>query len=227
MTHTMTSAPRSANFIRIAILTTSLLMAAGATATAESDDPFDKPRTNLGFGMLVGSASVGYISGPGVGMHAEIGRQFGKFGVYGEYNLLSVGESSYDVEDPIRGFMHRVAGNVRYTFAKVGSPRVPVQGAFWLEAGMGRQVVQWHKGGKLTRNDFGFGFGAQTNFRIGRRSAKPNVIGFHYAFKAFLTPSPDADAMLPATCAGPCDEPTPPSPHDLGLFFNMGLMWGK
>jgi hypothetical protein len=31
----------------------------------------------------------------------------------------------------------------------------------------------------------------------------------------------------PATCGGPCDEATQPSPNDLGIFFNMGLIWGR
>lgn len=218
-----------ANTTRIAILSTSLLLLAAGTATAGSDDnPFDKSRTKVGFGMLVGGYDVGSISGTGVGMHFELGRKAGPLYLYGEYDMLSIGESGYDIEDPVRGLLQRGSANLRYDFAQVGGKRVPVQGEFWVEGGIGRQLVQWHEGGRLTRNDVSFGFGAKANFRLNRRSAdKPKTLGFHYAFKAFVARSPDADLMLPPTCAGPCDEPTPPSPNDLGLFFNMGLEFGK
>ena len=86
----------------------------------------------------------------------------------------------------------------------------------------------WHEGGRLTRNDISFGFGAKANFRLNKhRAKKPKTIGFHYAFKAFVARSPYADNTLPPTCAGPCDEPTSPSQNDLGVFFNMGMEFGK
>lgn len=215
-------------FLRIAALTTSLLAAFAASAAADwSDNPFEKPRTKFGFGMLVGGFDVGSISGPAVGLHAEVGRQFGSLGVYGEYNMLTVGESTIDVEDPVRGMMHRGALNARYNVGEIGGSRdIPLRGVFWVEGGLGRHVVQWYDGGKLTRSDVGLGFGGQLDFRLGRRE-QPNIFGFYYAFRATVARSPEADLDLPATCAGPCDEATPPSPNDLGLFFNMGIEWGK
>lgn len=219
-----------ANTTRIAILSTSLFLLAAGTAAAGSDDdnPFAKPRTKVGFGMLLGSYDVGHISGTGVGMHFELGRKAGPLYLFGEFDMLSVGESSYDNDNPIRGFMQRGSANIRYDFAQVGGKRVPVQGEFWIEGGIGRQLVQWHEGGRLARNDISFGFGAKANFRLsGHRAKKPKTLGFHYAFKAFVARSPDADLMLPPTCSGPCDEPTPPMQNDLGLFFNLGLEFGK
>lgn len=226
----MTSTSRMAHTTRIAILTSSLLLLAAGSAAAGSDDdnPFDKSRTKVGFGMLLGSFDVGPVGGTAVGMHFELGRKSGPLYLYGEYDMLSIGESNIDIEDPIRGFLHRGSANVRYNFAQVGGKRVPVQGEFWVEAGVGQQRIQWHEGGKLTRNDVSVGFGAKANFRIGKRRAKkPKTIGFHYAFKAFIARGPASEQMLPPTCSGPCDEPTVPSPNDLGLFFNLGLEFGK
>ena len=225
----MTMKSTTARTSRIAILTTSLLLIAGtAAAGSSSDDPFDKPRTKLGFGMLVGGYTVGPVSGTGIGMHFELGRQSGPLYLYGEYDMLAIGESSIDVEDPIRGLLHRGSANLRYHLGEIGGKRVPVQGAFWIEGGVGQQRIHWHEGGKLTRNDISFGFGAQANFRIsGRHAKKTKTIGFHYALKGFVARSPTADENAMPTCGGPCDEPTPPSPNDLGIFFNLGLEFGK
>ncbi len=201
---------------------------AGTAHADSSDDPFVRDRTEVGFGMLVGGYTVGPVGGAAVGMHLDLGRQMGPFKLYGEYHLLSVGESATTVDDPVRGILHRVGLAARYNFAEIGGGRYkPIQGTFWLEGGMGRQIVQWTEGGKLTRDDASFGFGAQMNFKIGKHSKKPKIFGFYYAFKATVARSPDADNLGPATCAGPCDEATSPSPYDLGLFFNLGLQWGK
>ncbi len=217
--------------IQISTLASALLLATVGMASAGSDDdPFAKPRTNVGFGMLVGGYSVGPVEGAGVGLHLNLGRQMGPLYLYGEYNMLSIGESSYENEDPIKGMTHRFGLNARYNFAEFGGGRrTPVQGSFWLEGGVGRQNILWDEGGKLTRDDVGLGFGIQTNFRLNRRYSqkKPKILGFYYACRAIVARSPTADQMEPVTCGGPCDEPTAPSPYDLGLFFNMGLNWGR
>jgi hypothetical protein len=201
---------------------------AGVASADDDDDPFAKARTQIGVGMLVGGYSVGPVSGAGVGMHLDIGRQMGNLALLGEYNLLSIGESSLDVEDPIRGIQHRFGLNARYNFVDFGGGhRTPIQGAVWLEGGLGRQIINWNEGGRLTRDDLALGFGVQTNFRISKRDKKPKFIGVHYAFRATIARSPVADEMAPATCGGPCDEPTGPSPYDLGLFFNMGVTFGR
>jgi len=205
-----------------------VLATAGTARADSSDDPFVRNRTEVGFGMLVGGYSVGPVGGAAVGMHLDLGRQMGPFKLYGEYNFMSVGESATTVEDPTRGMLHRLGLGARYNFAEIGGGKYkPIQGTFWLEGGIGRQRVQWMEGGVLTRDDASFGFGAQMNFKIGKHSDKPKIFGFYYAFKATVARAPDADQLGPATCAGPCDEPTTPSPYDFGLFFNLGLQWGK
>jgi hypothetical protein len=145
----------------------------------------------------------------------------------GEYDLLSIGQNGYDNPAPIRGLLNRFGAAARFAFAEFGGGRIPVQGSFWLEGGVGRQYVDWDGGGRLSRDDVALGFGAQANFVIGRHSDKPKFIGFYYAFRASIARGPDADQPGEPTCAGPCDEATLPSPYDLGLFFNMGLNWGR
>lgn len=226
----MIRATRTLTTFRIALFTAFFVLIGTATAMAGSDkkDPFKKPRTKLGFGMLLGAQDIGHIDGFAAGMHLELGRQMGPLYLFGEYNMLSVGESSVEIEDPIRGMSHRLGLTARYNFAEVGGGRyTPIKGTFWLEGGLGQQMIRWNEGGKLTRNDVGLGFGAQINFLIGKRSKKPKIMAVHYALRATIAPSPDADKMQEPTCAGPCDEPTAPSPHDLGIFFNFGLEWGR
>lgn len=215
---------------------------AGSTQTADASQPyyryratkksekfkFSVPRLNLGLGMLVGGYTVGPISGPAVGVHLDIGRQMGPLAIYGEYNLLSIGESSMDTENPVTGMLNRFGINARYHFVEFSDRRDKIQGAFWVEGGLGHQQINWQEGGVLRRQDVSFGFGAQFNVRIGDRyKPNPKVFGFYYAFKATVARAPDSDKVLPPTCGGPCDYPTPPSPNDFGLYFNFGLQWGR
>ncbi len=221
------------------ILAAALVVSSVKTADAESyyhrrsrvksdKFEFDTPRLNLGFGMLVGGFDVGPVGGPAVGVHFDVGRQMGPLYLFGEYNLLSIGENSSSVENPVRGMLNRFGVNARYHFVEFSDRRHKLQGAFWVEAGLGHQQVNWAEGGVLRREDVSFGFGAQFNVRIGDRyKPNPKVFGFYYAFKANIARAPGADKQLPPTCGGPCDMPTPPSPNDFGLFFNFGLMWGR
>lgn len=212
--------------VSLAVLAAATLLGAGGAAHAETGDPFDEPRLELGFGMHVGGFSVGPVSGPAVGVHLDLGRQMGPLLLYGEYDLLAIGESSVSEEDPVRGVLHRVGAAARYHLAQFGGDSIPVKGGFWMEGGLGRQAITWNEGGILRRNDVSLGFGLQATFKVKRRD-RPTFIGFYYAFRASIAHAPDADKMLPPACGGPCDEPTVPSPYDLGLFFNLGLSWGR
>jgi len=211
-------------------LGTALALAlASAPARADSDgDRFHDPRTEVGFGMLAGGYEVGPVGGGAVGLHLDLGRQMGPVKLYGEYDFLSIGDSASDTTDPVRGLLHRGSLMARYNVAEIGGGRYkPIQGAFWLEAGAGRQFIHWNAGGVLERDDVAAGFGGQFNFLLARDTPNPRVLGFYYAFRAVIARSPDADQMQPATCGGPCDRATSPSPYDLGLFFNMGLQFGR
>lgn len=186
---------------------------------------WEKPRFEGAFGLLAGGYSVGPISGAAIGMHLDGGVRAGKVALLGEYDFLSHGQSAYDYEAPIRGLMHRLGANVRYSIAAFGGRDVPIRGDFWLEGGVGNQLVQWHGGGELSRRDLAFGAGGQMTVRIGRD--KPNYVGFYYAFRGLAARDPAKNDSAPPMCAGPCDTPTGPSPWDMGAFFNFGVVFSR
>ncbi len=186
---------------------------------------WEKPRFEGAFGLLAGGYSVGPVSGAAIGMHLDGGVRAGKVALLGEYDFLSHGQSSYDHEAPIRGVMHRLGANVRYSIAAFGGRDVPIRGDFWLEGGVGNQLVQWHGGGELSRRDLAFGAGGQMTVRIGRD--KPNYVGFYYAFRGLAARDPAKNENVPPMCAGPCDTPTGPSPWDMGAFFNFGVVFSR
>lgn len=191
-------------------------------------DPWTRARFEGAVGALVGGQRIGYIHGTAGGMYVDAGFKMDRVYAYAEYDFLGVGETAPVTPAPgdatVRGFMHRVGANLRYSLAAFGGRDVPVRGDIWVELGGGHQHIRWHEGGKLGRKDLSLGFGAQATFKIGRD--KPKFIGIYYAVKFTIarTPGPKNDDP---TCAGPCDEPTPPSPWDVGVFFNFGVPFGK
>ena len=192
-------------------------------------NPWNKARLEGAVGALVGGQRVGWIHGTAGGIHADVGFKMDRLFLYGEYDFLGVGETAPTSPAPedvtVRGFMHRVGANLRYSLAAFGGHgEVPVRGDVWAEIGVGHQHIRWHEGGKLGRQDLSFGFGAQATFKIGRD--KPKFIGIYYAVKMTVARAPEPKSDDP-TCAGPCDEPTPPSPWDIGIFFNFGVPFGR
>jgi hypothetical protein len=189
-------------------------------------DPWKKLRFEGSIGALVGSQRIGWIAGTGGGMHVDGGIRRDRMMLYAEYDVLSVGESSYENADPVRGLMQRVGLSARYSLAAFGggSGDVPVRGDIWAEVGAGHEHIRWYEGGVLQRRDISFGLGAQATFRIGRE--KPRFVGIYYAMKAWVAPSPGQKNNDP-NCAGPCDYPTGPMPYDFGIFFNFGVPFGK
>lgn len=188
-------------------------------------DPWTSARFEGAVGALVGGQRVGYVDGTAGGLHLDAGLRLDRLYAYAEYDFLSVGENAYDTPAPIRGFMHRLGVSARYSVAAFGGRRdVPVRGDVWLEAGLGRQLVQWHEGGRLARNDLSFGLGAQATFKIGRE--RPRYVGVYYAVKAFVAEAPERKDDEPM-CAGPCDVATGPSPYDFGIYFNFGVPFGR
>lgn len=190
-------------------------------------NPWQRLRFEGAVGALVGSQRVGYLSGTGGGLHLDAGARLDRLYLFGEYDFLSVGESSYDAPDPVRGFMHRFSASARYSLGVLGGGErndVPVRGDLWIEGGLGDQIVTWHEGGRLHRRDVSFGLGAQATFRIGRE--RPRYLGVYYALKVTVAEAPERKDDDPM-CAGPCDEATAPSPYDVGIFFNFGVPFGR
>jgi hypothetical protein len=167
---------------------TLVLFAAAVTATAAAprlaaadcyddtcrdarDREWSRPRFEGGFGLLAGSYTVSSVHGGGVGLHVDGGVRMGRLALLGEYDFLSVGQDAYTYENPIRGVLHRVGANARYSVAAFGGRAVPIRGDIWLEGGVGSQLVQWHGGGELSRRDLAFGVGGQMTVQHRRREA--------------------------------------------------------
>lgn len=185
---------------------------------------WDRPRFEGGFGLLAGGYTVATVGGAAVGMHLDGGLRMGRLALLGEYDFLSIGQSAYEYDAPIRGNLHRLGANARYSLAAFGGRDVPIRGDFWLEGGVGNQLVQWHGGGELSRRDLAFGAGGQMTVRVGKD--RPSYLGFYYAFRGLVARDPSGGKGEP-TCAGPCDMATGPSPWDLGAFFNFGIVFSR
>ena len=225
--------------MRTSLLAPAVALATALTATAhpaqadcygdeckERAKAWDRMRFEGGVGLLAGSFSVGTVSGSAIGTHLDGGVRAGRLAVLGEYDFVSIGESSYEVTDPLRGQLHRLGANLRYSVGAFGGTSVPIRGDIWLEGGVGSQVVRWNGGGELERRDLSFGFGGQMTVALGKD--KPRYLGFYYAFRGLVARDP-FESKQPAmpTCAGPCDHPTGPSSWDYGAFFNFGLVFSR
>jgi hypothetical protein len=192
----------------------------------EREKEWDRMRFEGGVGLLAGGFSVGPIGGSAIGTHLDAGVRAGRLAVLGEYDFVSIGQSSYEHDDAVRGQLHRLGANVRYSVGAFGGARIPIRGDIWIEGGVGSQLIRWNGGGELERRDLAFGFGGQMTVRIGRD--KPRYLGFYYAFRGLVARDPfEPKDPVPATCAGPCDRPTGPSDYDIGAFFNFGLVFSR
>lgn len=192
------------------------------------DNPFHKARSAITLGLLAGGFRVGPVGGPAVGPHLDAGWNLGRLVLYGEYDFLLIGEDEQVVDHPINGQLHRFGAMARYALGEIGGgDDIPLQGQLWVEGGGGREIIQWDKGGRLGRNDVALGIGGELDVMAHRRTPRPTVFSLIYAFRVTVAREPGSDEVEMATCGGPCDEPTRPSPWDLGLFFNLGLSWGR
>lgn len=214
------------------LLILAALVCAPAIAHA---DYYDDPPPGTGwkgvslegaFGILAGSAPVGYVDGGMAAPHLDVGARRGRWLVYATGAMGSIGDSSYEAENPVRGMIARIGAGVRYTYAKIGSGRgeVPLRGQFWIEAGAGHQHIQWNEGGVLGRQDLVIGFGAQLDIRVSRERMR--FAGLYYALDITFSEAP-AMKERPPVCAGPCDEATGPGTMDIGFLLNVGIPFGK
>ena len=187
---------------------------------------WDKTRFEGGVGLLAGGYEVGPIGGSAIGTHVDGGVRAGRLALLGEYDFVSIGQSDYDHPDPVRGQLHRLGVNVRYSLGAFGGRSIPLRGDLWIEGGLGNQLVRWNGGGELERRDLAFGFGGQMTVQIGKEH--PRYLGFYYAFRGLVARDP-TEPKQPAipTCAGPCDRATGPSAWDLGAFFNFGVVFSR
>lgn len=108
----------------------------------------------------------------------------------------------------IGGVVGRAGANARWTAGVITSGNdVSIEG--WLEGGVGLHVIQWNGGGRLVRPDVLTGAG------ISERFGRTKSMSFDAGLLIVVGRGPSGG--LP-TCAGPCDEATPPVRVDLELI---------
>ena len=120
------------------------------------------------------------------------------------------------------GHMTDVAAVARYYFARPHSSDTEdlyLLGEFYVEAGVARQTFTWDAGGELSRPVAVLGIGGN---ELGRWAT--GKAGLTLGARLELAPR-DATA-LPATCAGPCDQASRPSPYDRAVIFTAGGVFG-
>jgi hypothetical protein len=198
------------------------------TIAVEAEPPVDH-RTEVDIGFLVGSEEIGGGSRFARGLQINAGRRFGDLVLLGEYNYLGIGRDTTDST----GTLSRFGVIARYSLLRTRGDRdrrrkrPPVSGDFWLEAGGGIQRIAWDQGGRLIRPDGVVGFGLQLDVVIGRKEAKPRYFGPFVAFRAHMSRAPEHDPSVMPSCGGVCDRETRPSRNNVGLFFHVGVNWGR
>jgi len=199
---------------------------ASAEYIAIDDRPADPDRQlqpEGAVGFVVGEDAVGPVSGTAFGFHVDGGVRYRRLALLGEYHFLTLTENT-PIRDPVHALVHRFGATLRYSFGVLTRHDLPIRGDFWIEAGFGRELIQWREGGRLARNDASAGLAGQLTVRFGPGHRRK--LGLYYAAKFLIANRPDAK-QLPPTCAGPCDEPTHMIPIDLGIFFNLGVVFGR
>jgi hypothetical protein len=130
-----------------------------------------------------------------------------RYGIEGELGRVWLTyRDGMPLDADIAGSIARAAVDARWTFANAGGGDFSVD--FWLEGGAGAHAIQWDGGGRLTRTEGHVSIGLTERF--GRRQRYGMDVGVGFAIGR------GGSGGAP-TCAGPCDEPTPPV-HGDGLL---------
>lgn len=194
------------------------------------DDQSRSWRLEGGFGWRFGSFLVNNISTgtvkPG---HLDVGLRKGRLLLNTEYQLMGLelpgmavgtirGEGSVPLTSG-RGLMHRIGGNARYSFGRIGEHDGGAD--LWVEGGVGLQHFRWDAGGTWTRPDISLGFGGAS---WGQGDDKHG--GLSVGLRINLARRSDAEGA-PVACGGPCDMATKPTGWDRSFLFDITLMFGK
>jgi hypothetical protein len=198
------------------------LCAAPAAAVAEGvRDPDAAIHLEGGVGFVVGEQPVGTVVGTAVGFHVDGGLRAGRIAALGEYWFTTLSEDASD-HAPAHAYLQRLGAVARYSVGVLQTEDHFARGDLWIEAGVGRELVTWRDGGTLGRTDVAFGLAGQ--FRIRYGSGERRKIGLYYAARFLFADRPGTKA-LPAMCGGPCDEPSRAIPVDIGIYFNLGVLF--
>ncbi len=207
-----------------ALLLTAAALATTVDAKANTiaiSAPPEKPlpkRVELDIGLLIGGIDLGTTRASSTGVGISAGMRVGEMSLLGEFNHFSLRAQE-------RGSLNRVGLIARYSIVPLGDEESFGTGDLWVEAGAGWEHLTWRSGGVLDRPDLALGFGWQGNVVMDRKSDHPRFFGPYFALRALIAPGPATSEE--ATCGGPCDRATRPSPTDVSIMFHMGVNWGR
>lgn len=208
-----------------AVLLVSSVASANVVVATEVPDATPAPRLVDGrIGMLIGGADVGDVDGFSMGVSGAIAYKLGDLSVRALFDYYKVSDNA-DEAMQRHGRATRLGAALRYSFANNGDePGFGVD--FWGELGAGLEHVAWRQGGVLDRpsGELGIGIDLGKRGELDRRGHR-HEIGYFMALRSFFGEAPDMH--LPATCAGPCTQATPPPRTDLSMFFELGVHWGR
>lgn len=194
--------------------------------TARADRGIRSARLEGGIGIRYGSFLIDGEDPGGVHpFHFDAGLRFDRWLFDLEYQLASVhldadaaarGGATFG---GARGLVHRAGANARWSFGRVGES----DGGFdvWAELGLGVEHIRWNAGGAWTRPDLALGIGTSL---LGWSAHEHG--GLSVGLRVTLARRHDVTGA-PATCAGPCDAPTPPTGWDHSFLFDATLLFGK
>jgi hypothetical protein len=172
-----------------------------------------EPSRVVELGPWFAAELVDHYSGLALGARLDLGVVRGAMtyeldAVVGHVWLLTKDEQ--DLHPTIGGTYGRAGATARWVFGSIGGSDFRVEG--WLEGGVGVHAIQWHASGRLVRPDALGGLGFSE--RIGRSQRYSLDIGLDVVIGA-----PRGSGV--PTCAGPCDEPTPPVHPDVGVVDHV------
>jgi hypothetical protein len=185
----------------------------------------------------VGTFHTAAIYNLAYGVDLQGGARLNRIAVYGEYSILglSTSDSSYPsatyytndgspLSDKPSGLVQRFGLDVRYSIGRfiTAFGGAGLAGDFWVEAGLGEQLVRWNEGGLLHRADVSFGIGAQ----LGGRGTEHHG-GYFLGVRVMVSQTPAGYVGTEPTCAGPCDTATPPLGLDKSVLLTTGIVFGS
>jgi hypothetical protein len=193
---------------------------AAAPARAETDPPktvdgmWVWPRRSIGVFLGGGGSRLAGHSVGGLGPTVDLAVGDGRFQYFGELSLwfASVGAGT---GQSVSGVEARAGVGVRWLARSFVMER---DGAIEmiLEAVSGVEQFWWKQGGRLTRPDFGAGWGWQVRLR-------KHKFAFRTSARVFFAPSDPDDAT--AICRGECMQKPSAESWSSGLMVNMGAAW--
>ena len=198
------------------------------------------PHPEYSLGFRLGSFHTGPVYDLAVGFAIEAGMRFDRLQLLGEYNFFDLVDPTPEktdmtaelTSDPASsppahptGYVHRIGAIARYSLAHFmdADHGVAARGDFFVEGGLGEELIEWSGGGYLHRPDLAIG----ASWQMGGRGISRHA-GLRLGFRAtFAGSPPDHTPAGGPTCAGPCDAPTVPSHTiDHSFLFALSFQFG-